>query len=171
MKKLLASLFAISLIFMSSNMFAVTANAKQVTAAPQAKSIPLTFIQTANMAKLTQDKNQPSLYILTLYGVSPYITYLGDRPNRTTGVALMTNFLKAWKVGAMSFEKTNPNAVVTAAEINQQLNSGSAFYTVQLSHPRYSLKDNAVQYTVKNLSKQAFVFKEMQLAHVTLVIN
>jgi hypothetical protein len=174
MKKILSTLL-VGLAMSSTIAFAAPASTSNDTlrtsSTPAKTEIPLSFVQTATEATLSQDPKESNIYVLTLYGVSPYITYVTNRPNRATGLALVNNFMKAWSVGRYSFKRINPNAVITAAKINKNLNTGNQVYIIQLSHPEYDIRRSKMRYYVRNLGPRKFILKELKMQGVTLVIN
>ncbi len=141
-----------------------------VWAAKPEQPINLRFVQTAPIARLTaiSGSNQ---YRLILGQVSPYVTYYAQRPNRSSGLAQLANFLKAWRVGESSFAKIPPNATLFAGAINDRANSADTFQVVTLSHPIYDQKKNELEYTVTPVSGQNFLLKSYNYRELMLVIN
>ena len=140
---------------------------------PQAETttLSLLFVQSAESAILKALPKKPGYYTLTLYNVPPYITYFSERPTRVTNVASVQNFIKAWDVGKNNFKTNNPNAVLCAAEINAMPNQNQKFYLMTLSSPIYSQNRSILRYVVTPLSKDGFLFKQINFKYVNLIID
>ena len=146
-------------------------NNQQTTTKSAFTDLNLIFVQSAKSAILKELPKKPGFYTLTLYNTPPYIAYFAERPNRVTGLATFENFKKAWSVGENSFKINNPNAVLCAAEIDGLTNQNQKFYLMTLSNPLYSIKNSIARYTIKPLSKQGFLLKQISLKHVNLIID
>ncbi len=131
----------------------------------------VSFIQTATHAKLESIPGQSNMYTLTLYDISPYITYYLNRPNRATGLATVKNYVAAWGSGADNMIQDNPNAVIYAGQINGQPNQALTSYVVQISNPNFTPSSNQISYVVSALGKQGFVLNKFDLDYVVLIIN
>jgi hypothetical protein len=134
-------------------------------------NVNLMFIQTAKTAALTTIQNKTGYYTLTLTGVNPYVTYFSERPNRLQGVASLENFVKAWDVGTNSLKDNNPNGVITAVKINGLTNSNEKTFLITLSSPNYNLQKSELSYTVKAMDTSGFLFKDIRLEDVILVLD
>jgi len=140
-----------------------TANQKQTSAV-----INLSFVLTAKTAILKT--NNDGTYRLTFIGVNPYITYFNNRPKRNQGVAAMQNFMKAWNVGANNFQVNPPNAMLTAVKINNVENNNQQFYIFTLTSPKYSQKQNVMQFIAEPLT-QKILFKDVRFDNATMMIE
>lgn len=141
------------------------------TVEAQSVNNEVSFIQVANTASLVAIPGQSNQYMLTLFNVSPYITYYIKRPSRVSGLATLANFIKAWSVGNNSFAQDNPNAVIYAGQINGQTNQSETAYVVQLGNPSYNQQKNQISYMVTPLGRQGFILQSINLNNVALVIN
>lgn len=137
----------------------------------QLTHISLLFVQTAQSAKLYPIAGKANYYNLTLYNVNPYITYFTNRPNRVTGVVPLSNFLKAWNVGTNSFAEDNPNAVLTAATINGNINNNLVPVVIQLSSPQYSPAQSTLSFIITPIGSTQFVLPQLDYTYLTLVIG
>lgn|SRR3990167_9185792 len=172
-------LFFFILFALGSSIFAVppTTTAPATTAAPASTTAQtptptrVSFIQTATHAKLESIPGQPNTYTLTLYDISPYITYYLSRPNRATGLATVKNYVAAWGSGADNMIQDNPNAVIYAGQINGQANQALTAYVVQISNPNFTASSSQISYVVSALGKQGFILDKFDLDYVVLIIN
>ena len=131
----------------------------------------IAFVQTASTGQLVAVSGQSNEYTLTLYHVSPYITYYFHRPNRATGLALVKNFINTWTFGPDNFAQDNPNAVIYAGQINGQPNQANVSYVVQIANPAFSLMTDQMTYKVVPLGKNGFILNQIDLADIVVVIN
>lgn len=134
-------------------------------------NISLLFIQQADSATLLRIPNKPGYYALTLYGVSPYITYFSARPHRMRGIIPTQNFIQSWDAGENSFSQVNPNAVVTASQVNNQLNKNTSMELMMLSNPQYDINRNVLRYITRPLVMSSFDLQEIHFDFVTLFIG
>ncbi|MGD9152978.1 MAG: hypothetical protein PVG30_04905 [Gammaproteobacteria bacterium] len=185
MRKLLISIIALTAAILSTYSYAQTPNKQTTTPQSTTKTtatenqtatnqqqtstgINLLFILTAKTAILKA--NRSGLYTLTFIGVNPYLTYYTNRPNRTQGLAAVENFMKAWNVGPNSFQTNPPNAVITAAKINNLENSDQQFYLFTLTSPKYNQQQGAIQFVAQSLSQKIY-FKDVRFDNVMMVID
>lgn len=170
-------LFFFILFALESSLFAIPTTAPAATQASASSTIGtsapvrVSFIQTAMHATLESIPGQPNTYTLTLYNISPYITYYLNRPNRATGLATVKNYVAAWGSGADNMIQDNPNAVIYAGQINGQPNQALTSYVVQISNPNFTPSSNQISYVVSALGKQGFVLDKFDLDYVVLIIN
>lgn len=130
----------------------------------------LSFIVSAKEAHLTEIKTNQ--YQILLEGVNPYVTYFTHRPDRTSGLATVTNFIKAWSVGKNSFAENAPNATLTAAVIEGVVNKGSKATVFQLSKPKYSFSNNAMSFVATPVdTNNEPVIKKINYNEINLIIN
>lgn len=171
MNKFLKLLLIGSTLLCSVCFAQIITRAPSVTTQADTASLRLFFIQTAQTASIQPDPNKSGYYTLTLTGINPYITYFSDRPNRIKGIAPTDNFVKAWSVGGNSYAQNNPNAVITAAKIDQTINQNSNNYVVSLSSPVYDQRNLQIRYTMKPLPAENFFFKQLTFDYVVLFID
>lgn len=150
--------------------FTLTAQAK-TDKKQMPTNLHINFVQTSTEAVLNKT-NDDNVYQLTLYHVSPYITYFTHRPGRDSGLAEMDDFVKAWSVGGdASFAHDNPNGVLFAGSIDDQTNSSSTAYVVQIANPRYDARRSTATYDISPLNNKVSILSHMTLGQVVLVIN
>ena len=133
--------------------------------------INLIFFQNATSALLEESNVHSGYYLLTLYNVSPYMTYFAQRPNRNKGVVPLQNFVKAWSVGPNNFKDNNPNAIILAEQINDAVNRNNPPLIVTLSDPQYNSDKNTLQFLAKPLSSEKLLYKESTYQYVTILIE
>lgn len=110
------------------------------------------FIQSASKAVIEQVPSHPDQYQLILTQIQPFVSYFSDRPNRITGIIPVNQFLDIWKNGNNSFSKVPPNVGVSGSKIHGFFNKTATSFVLELSHPRYDLKNKSLSYDVKFLS-------------------
>ena len=157
----------ITAIIIAASSFAYAQQEQKKTS--QLSNINLSFIIGADAAMLKSI--HPGYYTLTLYNVSPYITYYTLRPNRVQGVVPLENFVKAWKIGTNSFEDNNPNGVIIPAMIDGIINKSETFYPISLLSPKLDKTKRNIQFTVRPLGSGGFLYKHMTYKHVVLIVN
>ncbi|MBU0455846.1 MAG: hypothetical protein ABIH77_03930 [Pseudomonadota bacterium] len=161
------------LVFLFLSVISSVAFAQQNPMNPDIASsaIDLSFVQTAKAAFISPIANKPGYYKLILDGVSPYTVYYAGRPSRISGIAPTSQFVSAWSVGDNSFKDNNPNAILTAAVIQGTLNKSNEIKAIELSDPQYNIAQEQLNYVIKPLPNETFVFQEMNMQYVTLTIN
>lgn len=137
----------------------------------EASNITLLFIQQADSGTLTVIPKKPGSYYLTLYGVSPYIIYFSVRPHRIRGIIPTQNFVQSWNAGGNGYRQINPNAVITANQVNNQPNKNTTTELVILSSPQYDMSRNILRYVVSPLVMSSFELQEIHFDYVTLLIS
>lgn len=93
---------------------------------------------------------------LTMYGVSKYVFYFSDRPNRRAGKEKLSDFLLAWsRQTDDTLEKDLPNAGIVADIIGK----GSPFteFTVSLSQPVFDSINDRLTFHIKVLGEQNLI--------------
>ena len=138
---------------------------------PPASNINLFFIQQADSALLQQIPDKPGYYVLTLYGASPYITYISTRPYRLRGIFPTQNFIKSWNGGTGSYQDVNPNSVLIASQVNGQINQNTTMELAILSNPQYDMSRNMLRFIIKPLFMSSFALSEVRFNYVTLFIS
>lgn len=163
----LLKIFLISLITLSTVTFAkqdVTSNSTSIGADN------LSFVISATAGRLSPLKS--GAYQLLLTGVSPYTTYYTRRPNRQSGLASMNNFVRSWDVGTHTFAQDNPNATLTAVNIDGVPNKQGLVKVLQLSNPQYNFSQSTLRVTVTPIgSNNQIVVKNENFEGLSLVIN
>ncbi len=130
----------------------------------------LSFVISAAEGKLSPLKS--GSYQLLLNGVSPYTVYYTRRPNRDSGLASMANFVKSWGVGTHSFAQDNPNAALSASNINGVANNQGLVKIFQLSHPTYNIARGTLTLVATPIgNNNQIVIKNEVLRGVSLLIN
>lgn len=154
-------------LFASSTVLAKT----DVTSSPNAIGADnLSFVISASGGKLSQINS--GNYQLLLTGVSPYATYYTRRPNRDSGLASMTNFIKSWGIGTHTFAQDNPNATMTASNIDGMTNNQGLVKVFQISTPRYNFANSTLSLVATPIgSNNQIVVKNENLQGVSLIIN
>lgn len=146
-------------------LFAGSAAANETSAD---KNVSYLFIQSAKSGTL-QPTNQTGVYKLTLYKVTPYVTYFSDRPSRITGLMPTDMFLKEWKKG---FAKDAPNVGVEGVKIHSIFEKKDISSVLVLSNPNYDAKKSELTYTAKFLPGNTDNSKNMiKLKNVALFID
>lgn len=135
------------------------------------ENISLLFIQQADSGILNRAPNKSGTYFLTLYGVSPYITYFSTRPHRIRGIIPAQNFFQSWNTGNNNFQQNNPNGVIVASQVNGEINKNTTTELVILSNPQYDPSRNILRYLVKPLVMSSFELQEIHFDYVTLFIS
>lgn len=133
-------------------------------------AVSLSFVETAAAVQVTANGGYHE-YRMVLQGVDPYITYYTQRPNSTSGLAALPDFVKAWKVGQNNFQDNPPTAVLYGGIINQTPNKSHNFYIFQLSSPELDLANHQVSYIAKWIGGSKMLFQNMVLNYAVLVIN
>jgi len=111
-------------------------------------------------------------YALIMENVKPYITYYTRRPNRSSGLATVSNFVNAWSVGNNSFATDNPNGVLTAGKVNGNDNRNGAIKVLTLNRPEYSPSKQVLRFVITPVGLQnQFIIKNPSYQNVTLTIN
>lgn len=159
------------IVFASLSLSIPLAYAKTTREAHQGKQIKYLFVQAATSAKIEAHKEHKNQYLLTLIGISPYVSYFSDRPYRTAGHMKVEKFENLWKEkGKDSFQVDPPNAELVAIQLQPEdkvLN-----YTVELTKPRYDKKAGTVTYIVKPVKGSEMPLPvEATLNHVFLFID
>jgi hypothetical protein len=98
-----AGLLSISSAFAQD---AISAPAQKTIGAPKSKMVPSLAVLNSAGAKLENGK-------LTMSGISGTSIVFADRPVRSAGHVLTSDFIKQWGEGADSFAKDPPNATIS----------------------------------------------------------
>ncbi|NEJ19665.1 hypothetical protein GR247_05705 [Rhizobium leguminosarum] len=85
---------------------AISAPAQKTIGAPKSKMVPSLAVLNSGGARLENGK-------LTMSGVSAVSIVFADRPVRSAGHVLTSEFIKQWGEGADSFAKDPPNATIS----------------------------------------------------------
>ncbi|MBB3453356.1 hypothetical protein FHT86_001612 [Rhizobium sp. BK313] len=85
---------------------AISAPAQKTIGATKSKMVPSLAVLNSGGAKLENGK-------LTMSAISPTSIVFADRPVRSAGHVLTTEFIKQWDEGADSFAKDPPNATIS----------------------------------------------------------
>src|SRR3954468_7008909 len=85
---------------------AISAPAQKTIGAPKSKMVPSLAVLNSAGAKLENGK-------LTMSGISGTSIVFADRPVRSAGHVLTSDFIKQWGEGADSFAKDPPNATIS----------------------------------------------------------
>jgi hypothetical protein len=171
-KILLITILLISLPIVSATYAKTTSKDTAAQASNQSSHINLHFLQTADSATLNISPDKKGEYILTLNNVTPYITYITQRPTRSKNVVPIWNFLKAWGVGPNSFKVDPPNIILIPAQIDGVINTNETTYIGVALSASYNASRSIMTYTAKPLqTEQPFLFKELKFDHVVLLIN
>lgn len=154
------------------NSFALAENTSDKTSIKtETPAISLQFVQTASAGILKRTSTNSNQYYLTLYRINPYISYFSERPEHINGVVPFENFINAWPVGENNYNDNPPNAVITAAKINNENNISSQYFLVSLSQPSFDSKTMSAQYLVTPIGSQRILINEIKLDYVTLFIG
>lgn len=133
--------------------------------------VNMSFAQIITSGELKQVNANKNIYRLTISNPSPYILYYAKRPKRLSGMVPLSNFIKAWNVGANSLAKNPPNGILYPGMINQNANkSGDAFRLI-VSNPKYNNEANKMTYLVKPLTKSGLLMNDMNLNYSVLFIH
>ncbi|NKL26848.1 hypothetical protein GFL92_08485 [Rhizobium leguminosarum bv. viciae] len=85
---------------------AISAPAQKTIGAPKSKMVPSLAVLNSGGARLENGK-------LTMSGISAVSIVFADRPVRSAGHVLTSEFIKQWGEGADSFAKDPPNATIS----------------------------------------------------------
>ncbi|MGO6744713.1 hypothetical protein ACCS93_19875 [Rhizobium ruizarguesonis] len=85
---------------------AISAPAQKTIGAPKSKMVPSLAVLNSGGARLENGK-------LTMSGISAVSIVFADRPVRSAGHVLTSEFIKQWGDGADSFAKDPPNATIS----------------------------------------------------------
>ncbi|NNH58227.1 hypothetical protein HLI01_15835 [Rhizobium laguerreae] len=85
---------------------AISAPAQKTIGAPKSKMVPSLAVLNSRGARLENGK-------LTMSGISAVSIVFADRPVRSAGHVLTSEFIKQWGEGADSFAKDPPNATIS----------------------------------------------------------
>ena len=129
------------------------------------------FIQTASFGELRESKRHSGYYLLTLYGASPYITYVAKRPSRKSGLISLRKFVKTWSTGSNNFNINNPNAIVTAGKINDATNKNTPPLIIRLTAIKYNAAKNALIFLAKPLASERLIYKDITYQYVNIIIS
>jgi hypothetical protein len=141
---------------------------QQTSSATSADS--LSFVITASEGHISPLKS--GQYQLLLEGVSPYIMYFTHRPNRDSGLAATTNFVKAWDVGTHSFAADHPNGVLTSAKTNGVVNQNADAKVFELSSPKYDFNQSEMSFVITPVGdNNQLLINTLILKGVVLVVN
>lgn len=130
-----------------------------------------TFLQQADTAVLSQSADRPGYYVLTLYGVSPYMTYFSTMPFHSSGILLTQDFMGTWFLGDKGAQQNNPNAVIFGSQLNGEINQNAEIPLLTLSNPKSNASKTTIQYVAKSLSANSLNLKEFRYDHAILVIT
>ncbi|MDQ0561510.1 hypothetical protein QO004_003304 [Rhizobium mesoamericanum] len=89
---------------------AISAPAQKTIGATKAKMVPSLAVLNSGGAKLENGK-------LTMSGISPTSIVFADRPVRSAGHVLTSEFIKQWDEGPDSFAKDPPNATISVLSV------------------------------------------------------
>jgi len=105
--------------------------------------------------------------------IPSFVMYDRARPNRNSGLAQISNFISAWQVGGnSSFANVNPNGVLYAGVTNNETSDDSSqVYPVQITNPQYDQETQTFRCTLQPLGQQSFLFDNIVLQQVLLVVN
>lgn len=158
----------LTLVFASLVLVSPLASAKK-SKEPQDKQIRYLFVQSATQGKITAHQKDADKYLVTLTGVSPYVSYFSDRPHRVAGHLKVEKFEKLWKEkGKNSFREDPPNAELVAVHPEDKIFN----YTVELIEAKYDQKAGTVTYAVKPIKgSEMSLPNEATLNHVFLFID
>lgn len=165
-------LILLSLIVFPLTIFAANKAAPKPAQAPaQQQAAPnVSFVIASPAAQLQKMGN--GHYRFVMGNVPPYIRLYTQRPQRSTALANMQNFIASWGVGGnTSFQSVNPNAVIYAAKINGADNTANRFTVGILSNPSYNLARHEFSCDILPLPGQQFLFSKIDYENVLLVIN
>lgn len=148
----LASIYLSSLLLFPFTTWAV------VSPPEQSKKKPLEYLYILHAidGRIDPIPSSPKEGKLTLYGVSKYVFYFSDRPNRRAGKEKLSDFLFTWNTQASeSFEKNHPNAGIVANIVGK----GTPFteFTVSLSQPVFEATNDRLSFTIKVIGEQNLV--------------
>ncbi|NKQ87411.1 hypothetical protein [Rhizobium ruizarguesonis] len=85
---------------------AISAPAQKTIGAPKSKMVPSLAVLNSGGARLENGK-------LTMSGISAVSIVFADRPVRSAGHVLTSEFIRQWGEGADSFAKDPPNATIS----------------------------------------------------------
>ncbi|UIJ82874.1 hypothetical protein [Rhizobium leguminosarum] len=85
---------------------AISAPAQKTIGAPKSKMVPSLAVLNSGGARLENGK-------LTMSGIAAVSIVFADRPVRSAGHVLTSEFIKQWGEGADSFAKDPPNATIS----------------------------------------------------------
>lgn len=134
------------------------------------KNDAVILIQSAKSAIIEQDKTQPNLYKITLKNVVPFVSFVGDRPNRNVGNISLERYLKLWQAeGQNSFRNSPPNAIF---HVISGQNSTPGYFALELSEPKYNAQTNTLEYKAKALmGDKSNIPANASFDHITIIID
>lgn len=133
--------------------------------------VNVSFVQSADVSKLTAINTKTGTYKLSLKNINPHVTYFSDRPNRVIGQFTMAQYLAKWKQGKDSFNVDAPNAVLNAAFHTANDEDQFVNVFVELSNPVYSIRERKFSYDVKLLNNNRQPLNGVELHHAVLFID